>query len=89
MTSKVMSDFYKTFFPTEEDVQRMKDVSAAIEKEAVERKHCIACSHYTYDASIPGFITYEGDCDLGYTAFFGDHPDGPCPMWEKDEEITE
>lgn len=78
--------FYETFFPTEETLQRIKEEVEKIDREASERKHCIACSHYTYDASVPGFVTYEGDCDMGHVAFFGDYPDDPCPDWNSKEE---
>ena len=76
-----MTDFYEVFFPTEEDLQRIKEKIEKLDKENTEKKHCVACSHYTYDASVPGFVTYEGDCDLGHVAFFGDYPNGPCPDW--------
>lgn len=42
------------------------------EKErARENKQCVACSHYSYNLYVPGYITYYGDCDLGHTAWFG------------------
>lgn len=85
----IRNKFYETFCPTEEDLQRIKEEVKKISKEAAEEKHCVACSHYTYDDSVPGFVTYEGDCDMGHVAFFGDHPDGPCPDWEWEGEEEE
>jgi len=36
---------------------------------------------------VPGYIAYEGDCDLGHTAFFSRHMDEEkCTNWEKDDE---
>ena len=41
------------------------------EEEARQKKECIVCSHYSYDLNVPGVVLYQGDCDLGHTAWFG------------------
>lgn len=56
-------------------------------QESIEEKYCIACKHYSYDPWVPGYIAYEGDCDLGHTVFFSWHMDGEkCIDWEDDNE---
>lgn len=79
-----MSSLFKeVFFPTEEQIIRQENIKKEIIKEAIQEKHCIVCKYYSYDASIPGFITYEGDCELGYTPFFGKHFN--CKNWKRKE----
>ena len=67
--------FREAFFPTEEEKQKQKELLDKIRREAREEKHCIACKNYSYDASIPGFVTYEGDCSEGHVACFGNTKD--------------
>ena len=78
----MMTDFYDTFFPTQEQIKKQNVLMKKITKEAINKKHCIVCKHYSYNANIPGFVTYEGDCDLKHTPFFGDIS---CIDWELKE----
>lgn len=72
------------FYPSKKEKGAMDKLLKEIKKEAIERKHCIVCKHYSYNASIPGFVTYEGDCDLKNVPYFGDNH---CLQWElKDDE---
>ena len=75
---------WETLFPSKEEKEATDKLLEEMKKEAIERKHCIVCKHYSYDASVPGFVTYEGDCDLKNIPYFGDNH---CLQWElKDDE---
>lgn len=52
-------------------VNRCKRMAHEAYVDAVKKGHCVACTHYSYDPYVPGYVTYEGDCDLGMTPFFG------------------
>ena len=73
---------YEIFYPSKEKIEALNRLFEEIRKEAIEKKHCIVCKHYNYDANIPGFITYEGDCNLKNVPCFGDNN---CPNWQLNE----
>lgn len=77
----MMCKFRDVFFPTQEQMRSRKQMLERILKDAISEKHCIVCKHYSYDAHVPGFITYEGDCDLEMTPLFEKHKK-PCENWE-------
>ena len=73
-----MGNILREIFSTEL-TEKDKELLAKCEewrKEAIEQRQCIACKHYSYDHSVPGFVHYEGDCDLGKTAMFGERNRG-------------
>ena len=72
-----MNKFYETFFPSMEKIKQLNDLSKEIEKEAIKNKKCIVCKYYNYNPYIPGFITYEGDCELDKTPSF----QKSCELW--------
>lgn len=63
--------------PSKEYIQMI----AEMEKKAASYKSCTVCKHYSYDAYVSGMTHYEGDCDIGLTAFFG-KKEKPCKCWE-------
>lgn len=85
----MINKFYDTFFPSKEVLDKRKKLELKLINDAREKKHCIACKHYSYNASIPAFITYEGDCDVGNTAWFSENPDGICKDYEVKNETDE
>jgi len=79
-----MNKLYETFFPSKEKIEAFNNLMKEIEEEAIKEKHCIVCKHYSYNSNIPGFVAYEGDCDLNLTPFF--KRDIPCINWEKERK---
>ena len=77
-----MNKLRKIFFPSKEEIDNFNKQLKEIEEEAIKEKHCIVCKHYSYNGDVPGFVTYEGDCDLKHTPFFGDIS---CIDWELKE----
>jgi len=77
----MMNKIRDIFFPTQEQMRSQKQILESILKVAISEKHCIVCKHYSYDANVPGFVTYEGDCDLGMAPSFG-KPKKPCENFE-------
>lgn len=82
-----MNKLRKIFFPSKEEIDNFNKQLKEIEEKAIAEKHCIVCKHYSYDGYIPGFVAYEGDCDLNLTPFF--KRDIPCIKWELEEEYNE
>ena len=76
-----MANFYSTFFPSEEQIIKQRKLIEETTKKAIKEKNCIVCKHYIYDATVPGFIAYEGDCDMNEVPFFG-KKDAVCQYWE-------
>lgn len=76
--------FKETFYPLSEEEH--KKIAQLIFEEAVKEKNCIACAFYNYDASVPGFVEYQGDCEKSHVPFFGNHPDGICKDWKLNKE---
>lgn len=72
--------FRETFFPTEEEKKRQAETLERLHKEAIEQKACCVCKHWSYDNTVPAFVWYEGDCDLGLTPFFGEKTE-ECENW--------
>ena len=76
--------FRETFCPTEEEKQRQAETLERLHKEAIEQKACCVCKHWSFDDTVPAFVTYEGDCDLGKTPHFGvtTNLTQNCDYWE-------
>ena len=72
--------FRETFFPTEEEKKRQDEALSQLFNRCVKDKACVVCRHWSYDETVPAFVTYEGDCDLGLTPFFGRKED--CEHWD-------
>ena len=82
-----MNKLKEVFSHNEAAAKEVQKLCEQALQESIEEKYCIACKHYSYDPWVPGYITYEGDCDLGHTAFFSLRMDGEkCADWEKDDE---
>lgn len=79
--------FRKAFFPTPEEIAVYKETARKAHEDAVEKKHCIACVFYDYDARVPGMVGYQGDCEKSHVPFLGDNPYGICKDWKLDEEV--
>ena len=80
MASKLRS----VFSPTIEEIERFQTICEEAHRDAVKNRRCTACKYYSYDGYVPGFIAYEGDCERGHVAWFGDNPDGLCIDWEEE-----
>lgn len=74
-------NFRKTFRPTEEEKKRYEEQFEKLHQEAIEARSCVVCRHYSFDESVPGFVTYEGDCELGFTPHFGNKNE--CEYWQE------
>jgi len=72
--------FRETFFPTKEEKERQAETLAKFHQEAIKQKACCVCKHWSFDNTVPGFVHYEGDCDLGLTPFFGEKKE-ECKDW--------
>lgn len=73
--------FYKTFKPTEEEKKWQEIMLEWLHKEAIDKKACVVCQHYSFDDSVPGFVTYQGECELGFTPFFSREKE--CIHWQE------
>ena len=82
-----MNKLRKIFYPSEEKINIFNKQLQKIKEKAIEEKQCTVCKHYSYNKNIPGFITYEGDCNLNLIPFF--KRDIPCINWERGEEYNE
>lgn len=71
----------EVFYPSEETLKQYEKILKFVEENAVKEKRCIACAHYNYDAWVPGYIAYEGDCDLSKCPSFG-KMEKECDDWE-------
>ena len=64
-----MNKLKEVFSHNEAAAKEVQKLCEQALQESIEEKYCIACKHYSYDPWVPGYIAYEGDCDLGHTAF--------------------
>lgn len=74
-------NFRKTFRPTEEEKKRYEEQFEKLHKKAIDEKSCVVCRHYSFDESVPAFVAYEGDCELGFTPHFGNKNE--CEYWQE------
>lgn len=74
-------NFRKTFRPTEEEKKRYEEQFEKLHKKSIDEKLCVVCRHYSFDESVPAFVTYEGDCELGFTPHFGNKNE--CEYWQE------
>ena len=80
-----MNKIKEVFYPSEEKLKQIDNLIKETTKEAIKNRNCIVCEYYDYDAFVPGFVTYEGDCQLNQVPFFK----GTCKLWKlKNEYIS-
>ncbi len=77
--------FRDTFGNLETSRKRYEETLKKLRAEAIERKDCCVCKHWSFDDTVPPFVTYEGDCGIELIPFFGKKEE--CEYWEIKENL--